>query len=264
MPGDIEVPHGHMQTTEDAFLGGRLTIAQAVHGSRAGIDAVFLAAACPGKAGDRVLDAGAGSGIVALAIARRAEGVTVSGIEIDPALCELARRNASRNGLADRANFICGDVSAPLSRLFALGLVPDSFDHAVANPPFLEVGEARLPPDPMLSRAHASARGELESWIKCLAAFVKPRGTVTIVHRADALSRLLGALQGRFGGLAVYPLYPREHMPATRILIQGRKGSRAPLRLMRGMVLHGAGNGFTAEAEPILRDGAALELDPAG
>lgn len=251
-----------METTGDAFLGGKLIIAQCLHGSRAGLDAVFLAAACPAQAGEQVLDAGTGSGIVALAIARRVEGVNVTGVEIDAGLCELARRNAARNGLADRAAFHCGDVSAPLSRLFALGLAPDSFDHAVANPPFLEAGEARLPPDPMLSRAHASAPGELESWVKCLAAFVKPRGTVTIVHRADALPRLLGALRGRFGGLAVYPLFPRENAPATRILIQGRKGSRAPLRLMRGMVLHGAGNAFSAEAEAILRNGSGLELTP--
>jgi tRNA1(Val) A37 N6-methylase TrmN6 len=264
MPSDVEAPQGSMETTEDAFLGGKLMIAQPVHGSRAGLDAVFLAAACPAKAGEKVLDAGAGSGIVALAIARRVEGVDVAGVEIDADLCELARRNALRNGLADRVTFHCGDVGAPLSQLFALGLAPDSFDHAVANPPFLEAGAARLPPAPMLSRAHhASAAGELESWVKCLAAFVKPRGTVTIVHRADALPRLLGFLRGRFGGLVVYPLYPREHMPATRILIQGRKGSRAPLRLMRGMVLHGAGNAFTAEAEPILRNGSGLELAPA-
>ena len=262
MPSDVEAPQNSMTTTEDAFLGGKLTIAQSLHGSRAGLDAVFLAAACPAKAGQRVLDAGTGSGIVALAIARRADGVTVAGVDIDADLCELARGNALRNGLADRATFHCGDVSAPLSQLFALGLAPDSFDHAVANPPFLEAGEARLPPDPMLSRAHACAPGALESWIKCLAAFVAPRGTVTIVHRADALPRLLAALQGRFGGLAVYPLFPRENQPATRILIQGRKGSRAPIRLMRGMVLHGDGNGFTAAAEPILRNGAGLELDP--
>lgn len=263
MPSDVEGRRGGMETTEDAFLGGKLIIAQGLLGSRAGLDAVFLAAACPAKAGEQVLDAGTGSGVVALAIACRVSGVTVTGVEIDADLCELAGRNAVRNGLADRAAFHCGDVSAPLSQLFALGLAPDSFDHAVANPPFLEAGEVRLSPDPMLSRAHAAAPGELESWIKCLAAFVKPRGTVTIVHRADALARLLGILQGRFGGLVVYPLFPRENAPASRILIQGRKGSRAPLRLMRGMVLHGAGNGFTAEAEPILRSGSGLELAPA-
>jgi tRNA1(Val) A37 N6-methylase TrmN6 len=251
-----------METTEDAFLGGKLTIAQAVHGSRAGLDAVFLAAACPARSGERVLDAGTGSGIVALAIACRVEGVNVTGVEINADLCELARGNALRNGLADRAVFHCGDVSAPLSQLFAVGLAPDSFDHAVANPPFLEAGEARLPQGAMLNRAHAAGPGELESWIKCLVAFVKPRGTVTIVHRADALPRLLDFLQGRIGGLAVYPLFPRDGAPASRILVQGRKGSRAPLRLMRGMILHGAGNGFTADVEPILRNGSGLELAP--
>jgi tRNA1(Val) A37 N6-methylase TrmN6 len=263
MPGDPGQQRAEMETTEDAFLGGRLTIAQAVHGSRAGMDAVFLAAACPAKTGERVLEAGAGSGVVGLAIARRVEGASVSGIEIDAALCEVARGNAARNGLVRRTEFFCGDVTAPLGRLFALGLAPDSFDHAVANPPFLETGLARLPPEPLLSRAHAAAPGELESWIKCLAAFVKPRGTVTIVHRVDALPRLLAALNGRFGALTVYPLFPREGTPAGRLLIQGRKGTRAPLRIVRGMVLHGKGNGFTPEAQAILRDGAALELHPA-
>jgi tRNA1(Val) A37 N6-methylase TrmN6 len=261
MPADLD-QQAAIETTEDAFLGGQLTIAQGLHGSRAGMDAVFLAAACPAKSGERVLEAGAGSGVVALAIARRVDGVSACGIEIDAALCELARRNAARNGLAAHAAFFHGDVTAPLSRLFALGLAPDSFDHAVANPPFLEAGQARLPPEPSLSRAHAAAPGDLDSWIKCLAAFVKPRGTLTLVHRADALPRLLSALNGRFGALSVYPLFPREGTAAVRILIQGRKASRAPLRMMQGMVLHGAGNAFTPQAQSILRDGAALELHP--
>ena len=175
----------------------------------------------------------------------------VSGVEIDPDLCELGRLQCRAATVSQTVRaFVCGDVTAPLSRLFALGLTPDSFDHAVANPPFLLTpAEARLPPDPLLSRAHAAAPGELERWIKCLAAFVKPRGTVTMVHRADALPRLLSLCGDRFGGLAVYPLFAARPRPAARILFQGRKGSRAPLRLMHGMVLHGAGNGFTAEAE---------------
>jgi tRNA1(Val) A37 N6-methylase TrmN6 len=207
-----------------------------------------------------VLDAGSGSGIVALAIASRVEGVRVTGIELAEDMCRLARLNAQRNGLAARADFHCGDLTAPRAALFAAGLAPDSFDHAVANPPFLAAGEARLPPDPALRRAHAQSAEELDGWIKCLATFVRPGGSVTLVHRADAMPKLLAHMQRRFGGLAIFPLFPREGAAATRILIQGRKGSRAPLRLLPGMVLHGAGNSFAAEAEPILRHGAALEL----
>lgn len=248
------------RTTQDAFLGGRLTIEQTLTGSRAGIDAVFLAAACPAKPGETVLELGSGSGVVALAIATRVEGAEVAGIEIDPELCALAARNAERNGLGGWARFVCGDVAAPLSRLMGDGLGPDSFDHAVANPPFLTAGDTRPPADERLRRAHALEPGELERWVRSLAAFVRPGGTATIVHRADALPELLRHCAGRFGALAVYPLFPRQGGPASRILLQGIKGSRAPLRLMSGMVLHEHGRDFTPEAQAILRQGAALDV----
>ncbi len=257
MTSDTREP---IETTDDAFLGGQLVIAQARQGSRAGIDAVFLAAACPATPGDRVLELGSGSGVVALAVARRVDGAQVTGVEIDPDLCALAARNAAANRLADRSSFICGDVTGRLRPLCEAGLETDSFDHAVANPPFIATGEGRPSPDERLARAHALAPGDLDKWVKALAAFVKPGGTATIVHRADALPQLLRHCERRFGGIVVFPLFPREGAAATRIILQGRKGRRGPLSLARGMILHDAGEAFTAEAQAILRHGADLEL----
>lgn len=248
-------------TTEDAFLGGRLFISQVTDGSRAGIDAVFLAAACTAQPGETVLDVGTGSGIVALAVAARIENVAVTGVEIDPALAQLAEHNAKRNGLTDRMRVICGDVTGPIAPFSTAGLPLESFNHVLANPPFLVPGEVRLPPEKRLRRAHACTDDELLRWVKFFAAFCKPKGTLTIVHRADALAKLLTHLESRFGGLTIFPLFPREGEPASRILIQGRKGSRAPLRIARGMVLHGSGNMFTPAANAILREGAELDLN---
>lgn len=249
-----------LETSQDAFLGGQLLIGQPKAGPRAGLDAVFLAAACPASAGDRVLEAGSGSGIVALAVARRVAGAQVTGVEIDPRLATLAAANSAANGLAGSVRFIEGDVTRPSSAFAALGLKPSSFDHVLANPPFLAEGEARLPPGAMLRRAHGATLLEWERWVRFLAAFARPRGSLTLIHRADALPRLLPLLERRFGGLVLFPLFPREGEPASRILIQGRKGSRAPVRIERGMVLHGSGGGFTPKAQAVLRDGQALEL----
>jgi tRNA1(Val) A37 N6-methylase TrmN6 len=94
-----------------------------------------------------------------------------------------------------------------------------------------------------------------------MARLAQPKGTATIIHKAESLGRLLAVLEGRFGALKVLPLYPRVGAPAHRVIVQGTKGSRAPLLLLPGFVLHGEGNAFTPEAQAVLAAGAALPMD---
>ncbi|MBV9584601.1 MAG: methyltransferase, partial [Alphaproteobacteria bacterium] len=75
--------------------------------------------------------------------------------------------------------------------------------------------------------------------------------------RIDAL---LGQLAGRAGGVVIFPLWPRAGQPASRVLVQARKGVAAPARLAPGLVLHEADGRFTAAADAILRAGDALQL----
>ncbi len=73
---------------------------------------------------------------------------------------------------------------------------------------------------------------------------------------------VLVGLTSRFGALTVLPVHPRPGLPATRIIIQGRKGSRAPLVILPGMILNEAdGHGFRPDVETILRNGVAFELN---
>src|SRR5262245_39508973 len=88
--------------TEDAVLGGRLRLMQPRRGHRVGHDAILLAAAGPARAGEHAVDLGAGIGAAGLALAARADGVTVTLVEIDAELAALAVANAERNGLTAR------------------------------------------------------------------------------------------------------------------------------------------------------------------
>lgn len=252
-------------TTRDAFLDGRLTIIQPKSGPRAAIDALFLAAAIPADAGkaQRVLEAGTGTGVASLALCARVEDVQVTGVDVLPSLLALARENARLNGMDGRLTLVESDITAPNADRDLPGTARESFDHAAANPPFFTAGSARRPVDPAAARAYSADKEDLERWVSYLAAMVVPRGTVTFIHRAEALGELLGLLEGRFGALAVYPLYPRDGVPAKRILVQGIKGSRAPLKLLPGMVLHEPDGSYTREADDILRSMEALELDAA-
>ena len=65
--------------------------------------------------GDRVIDLGSGSGLLAIAAIKLGAARAI-GIEIDPEANEVAARNAARNGVSDRVEFLEGDAAtlAPL------------------------------------------------------------------------------------------------------------------------------------------------------
>jgi tRNA1(Val) A37 N6-methylase TrmN6 len=101
----------------------------------------------------------------------------------------------------------------------------------------------------------------LDAWVRFAASMARDGGTLTIIHRADALPDLLAVLERRFGDTLILPLHPRAGAPASRVLIQAKKASRAPLTLLAGRILHDDGaHGFTPEFDAILRGGAALEF----
>lgn len=261
-----EAHPGGQTTTIDAFLGGRLLLRQPSSGYRAGLDAVVLAATVPAPASGRmppvVADLGAGVGAVGLSAATRLAEIEVVLVEREPALLALCADNIARNGLGARARTIAVDLAAAAaSELDALGLTADSFDHVVANPPFYVEGEGRISPDPLKARAHVMAAGGIERWVRTMARLVRPGGTATMIHRADALPDMLAAFAGRFGDLAVLPIHPRAGALAGRVVVAGRKGSRAGARLLAGLVTHAPeGHGFTPTLDAILRHGAGLDL----
>jgi tRNA1(Val) A37 N6-methylase TrmN6 len=83
---------------------------------------------------------------------------------------------------------------------------------------------------------------------------------LTLIWRADGLADLLAALASRFGAIAILPVYPKPGATAIRVLLSAAKSSNAPLSLLPGLVLADSDNKPGAQAEAILRDGAALVL----
>ena len=62
------------------------------------------------KGGERVLDIGTGSGILAIAALKLGAG-SAEGVDIDPMCVRTAGENAARNGVADRFKVLVGDLS---------------------------------------------------------------------------------------------------------------------------------------------------------
>jgi tRNA1(Val) A37 N6-methylase TrmN6 len=244
--------------TEDSLLGGRVRLRQPAEGYRAAIDPVLLAAAVPAAEGETVLDAGSGSGAATLCLAARVPACRIVGLEIQRPLQRLASANASLNQLGPRIEMIAGDLGRPPPRLAGA-----SFDHVMTNPPYLAATRVTLPPGAMRARAHVEQELDLAGWLAACLRMLRPGGMLTLIHRAERLAEVLAALNEPLGELVVFPLWPRAgERPAKRVLVQGRKGSRGPLRLAPGLVLHEDGGGFSAAAEAVLRHAQALPLLP--
>ena len=246
--------------TRDVFLGDRLTLSQPLKGYRAGVDAVLLAASVRFETGpgSRVLDVGAGVGTVGLCVAARLAQAAVVLYERAPELVALAQTNIAANGLLERVAVVAGDVAISSENLASLGLSPETFDCTVANPPFHDVDAGICAADPLKAGSHAMAADDLDTWVRFMARMLRPGGRASMIHKAEALPRILKCLEARFGGITVLPVMARAGEPAIRVLVEGTKGSRAPLILKSPFVLQGAGQSFTPEAEAILRHGAGL------
>lgn len=244
-----------MDLSRDAFLCGKLHLWQPVQGYRAATDAVLLAAACPARAGESVLDLGCGVGAAALCLAARVPGLQLAGLEVQADYADLARRNAAENGVAMQVE--TGDL-AQLPRALRR-----SFDHVIANPPYYPAGGT---PSPVAGRATALQVGDapLGVWVQAAARRLAPRGWLTLICGADGLPEVLAAMGRSLGSASVLPLAPRTGRPALRIILRARKTGKGAFRLLAPFVIHsgpahdGDRESYTAAANAVLREGGSL------
>ncbi len=251
-------------TTLDGFLGGRLSLRQPVSGHRSGTDAMLLATTIPGDAKGELLDLGAGAGAAGLAAAIRCPGLRATLVEIDSDLAALASANITDNGLSDRASVVHCDALVAAARRKA-GLQDGRADFVIANPPWLTPGKSRASPDGARALAHVERSGSgtdagVAGWVRAMAALVRPGGGVAMIHRADALAGVLAAFEGRFGGVRILPVHPRVGEAAIRVVVSGRRGSRAPLEISPGLALHSLDGKSTAVSDEIHRGNFAMDI----
>lgn len=237
-------------TTDDRLLGGRVRLRQPSVGLRAGLDAVLLAAFVPARSGQRVLEAGCGTGAAFLCLGARVAGLSIAAVEREPCLASLAQLNAVANGVTSIV--MEGDVA---DQSLARDLGP--CDHAFANPPYWPQGSK--PPAALRRAATHEAGVGLDVWVRFLTAGVRAGGSVSLILPAARFDAGVTALRGAgCGGVVVLPVAPRAGMPAKRCLLQARKGAQGPASILAPLELHAPNGAFTDTAEAIMRDAAPL------
>lgn len=236
-----------MQTL-DSFLGGKVLLNQSQKGLRATSDSVLLAAAVDIKKNETLLDVGAGNGIVGLCVNAR-KNCFIFALEYQKKLIKIIQQNAQQN----KAN-----IKVIEHDLFALKDVIKGqlFQHVVTNPPFYSnTGKGRQNDEQRLAYL---AEFNLKKWLDYCLKHLKSGGTFTMIHRPEMLGEILSVLDKKLGAIEIFPIQTKLNQPATRIIIRGILGSKAPLKIHPPLIMHNPDGSRSELAENILRKGQTI------
>ncbi len=251
--------------SKDQFIGGEAHVLQPrAEGHRSGLDAVLLGACIPATATGLLYDLGAGTGAAGYCAAARASKLQVKLVERDADVIPLARKGLElreNRKFAERVQVLDADILMPPAQREGAGLIANSADWVITNPPFYHQDRVRSSPHMHRRDAHVLDSGELEIWFRLSAMLLKPSGFFSIIHMAEALNEVLELCKGRFGNLEIRPIHPRQGKNANRVIVSGQKGSKGVTKLMPGFIVH-ADQRHSAHARQILRHGKGFsDLD---
>jgi len=102
-----------------------------------------------GERGDGMLiaDVGAGSGCIAVALAKHMKAARFIATDVSNDALELARENATRHGVKDRIEFLSGDLLEPL-RAHPVASRTGALAYLASNPPYIPDDEWKeVPPN---------------------------------------------------------------------------------------------------------------------
>lgn len=144
-------------------------------GMKVGTDGVLLGAWVQPKTARRILDVGAGSGLVSLILAQHSDAEVV-GVEYDAAAAQQAAENAQRSPWSDRVRMVHADI-----RTFK----EQSFDLIVSNPPFFK--NALQAPALLRNQARHDVTLSYEELVVKAESLLSTEGRLAVVLPMDAV-----------------------------------------------------------------------------
>src|SRR5579862_4115445 len=220
--------------TRDTILDGRITLIQPAHGYRFSIEAILLGRFVRAGARERVLDLGAGCGVVSIMIAALHRPREVVAIEIQPLLAATIARSAALNGFKS-VNAVCADLR---NRKIA-GVESASFDLIVANPPYRAAAAGRENPDHSRRVARGESAAGLEDFVSAARRYGRRGARVAFVFTARRSAELISAMRSKqLEPKRIRFVHPRIAMPASVMLLEARVGGGVEVTIEPPLILY--------------------------
>lgn len=211
-----------------------------------GMDAVLLSGFASGHAAVSdgfALDLCTGSGIIPLLISAKTNAGHITGMEIQRDIADMALRSVKLNGLEEKIDIISCDIKEAADHITAA-----SFDMVTVNPPYFKVGSGIVNHSgtKMISRHEVYCT--LEDVLGVSAMALRCGGLFYMVHKPQRLTDILFFM--RKAGIEPKTLkmvHPHVTSEPSMVLIEGRKGAGAELRIESPLIIYGSDGKYTSE-----------------
>lgn len=216
-------------------------------GYRSSIDSFLLASFLVVNGSELIIDLGAGNGIIGLLLAWLYPQSQIVGLEIQPELVELARKNVENNGYRERLKVFRGDIKI-CQQYFKL----HSFDLVVTNPPYRKINTGRINPDLRKAVARHELTMDLSQLISSVNYLLKPKGIFYMIYYPGRLSELLVILHET--GLAprrVRFVHSHKGSVAKMVLLETKKGGKPDLKVEPPLIVYEKNREYSEEIQNI-------------
>lgn len=220
-----------------------LELKQPRTGYRYSLDALILARFAPLCPAGRILELGAGCGVISLVLARRNPESVVVAIESNPVMADISADNARTNQLDGRVTVLHADV-LDLKKMF-----PDSgFDLVVSNPPYRTPGTGRLSPHAGRDTARHESTAGLADFLAAAKYQVKPGGRICFIHHPSRFVEFVTQVSAqKLSLLQLQMVHGTVGGPATMFLAEVAKGRRATPRIAPPLFVRNQDGDYTGD-----------------
>jgi len=181
---------------------------------------VLLAGLVGVRPRERVVDLGTGCAVIPLIVAYRGQGRSIVGVEIQPELVRLARKNVEVNGFVDSIRVLEADFKEITS-----SFPPGTFDLVLSNPPYRRLASGRINAVRQRAVARHELAGSVEDVFRAASHLLVQGGRLALIYPASRVG-LLFVLARRYGFNAkrFTVIHSNASEPARLVYFECRKG----------------------------------------